>query len=121
MGRERYHHISSLPLPPHLLQYLSINETWDEPHRQEDAIKLMCPLPDPPMMDDNPEDEDEDGSLREDDDDVIDFNISRVNLAFITVQDGGLGRRYFVVEAGHILNNEVISFIYIVAIDGWLH
>jgi protein-L-isoaspartate O-methyltransferase len=106
MGRERYHHISSLPLPPHLLQYLSINETWDEPHRQEDAIKLMCPLPDPPMMDDNPEDEDEDGSLREDDDDVIDFNISRVNLAFITVQDGGLGRRYFVVEAGHILNNE---------------
>lgn len=41
LGRERYHLISTLPLPPHLLQLISYNRDWGPPPQ---SVRTLCPI-----------------------------------------------------------------------------
>ena len=41
LGRERYHLISSLPLPSHLIQLVSHHRDWGAPPQ---PVKILCPI-----------------------------------------------------------------------------
>ena len=41
LGRKRYHLISSLPLPSHLIQLISHNRDWGSPPQ---PVKILCPI-----------------------------------------------------------------------------
>ena len=42
LGRERYHLISFLPLPSHLIQLVSHDRDWGSP--PSSAVKILCPI-----------------------------------------------------------------------------
>lgn len=41
LGRDRYQYVTSLPLPTHLVDYVSLNRTWGSPPL---ALNILCPM-----------------------------------------------------------------------------